>query len=84
MNSSIIAQIIAGFIGKTPKRIKIFQWVVGIITAIIAFLTYANAQHLLILPDVFNNTSNWIAGILTAVGVILGAQLAKKDPNEPK
>lgn len=79
MKDSIIAQLIAGFLNKNPKRIKIFQWVVGIITAISALLTYAAAQHLFNVPDVFNNVIAWVVGIATAVGALIGSQLAKKD-----
>jgi len=84
MKQSIIAQLIAGFIGKTPERIKKFQWVVGILTAIAAFLTYAAANHLFAVPDTFNNTFAWVVGIAAAVGTMLGAKLAKKDINEGK
>jgi len=84
MKQSIIAQLIAGFIGKSPQRIKIFQWIVGILTALAAFLTYAAASHLFAVPEMFSNAVAWAIGIAGAIGTIIGAQLAKKDINEGK
>lgn len=84
MKQSIIAQLIAGLIGKSPTRIKYFQWVVGILTAIAAFLTYAGANQLFPVPSAFNDAFTWAIGIATAVGTIIGTQLAKKDINEGK
>ena len=84
MNNTIIAQLVAGLIAKNPKRIKIFQWVVGFLTITSGFLTYAAANHLFPVPDMFNNAIAWVIGIATAVGTIIGSQLAKKDINEGK
>lgn len=84
MKNSIIAQLIAGLIGKSPTRINYFKWIVGILTAIAAFLTYAGANHLFPVPDAFSNAVAWAIGIAAAIGSIIGAQLAKKDINEGK
>lgn len=84
MKNSIIAQLIAGFIGKNPARIKIFQWVVGILTALSAFLVYAGANDMFAVPDMFNNIVGWAIGIAAAIGTLIGSQMAKKDINEGK
>lgn len=78
-----IAEFIIRLFSKSPKFFKGIQWLVGIITALLAFLTYAESQDMFQAPA-------WVEQYLGASSVLMGiltyilAKLPAENPAQVK